>query len=196
MIDPVRRGSKSKPRSRAASVTSSQPTEAAPPFAKPAVSTQKIEPSKGYSGSALAVGRSLLSGVSSTTIRAPKTSTGSLSRSSFVNRAQASRPFPIASSPPPSAESLKHTSDASNSEPLPPPSVELSSIVPDEARPPTVLLSRQNLGSFFMSSKVGRGRLSTASRFKNNGDEPPLTDRYGFICERCVLVFVAITDSR
>ena len=72
---------------------------------------------------------------------------------------------------------------------LPPPSVELSSIVPDETRPPTVLLSRRNLGSFFQSSKnvnalvqgATASKLVTASRFKS--DEPPLTDRYGFICQ-------------
>jgi hypothetical protein len=60
----------------------------------------------------------------------------------------------------------------------PPPSVELSSIVPDETRPPTVLLSRQNLGSFFQSTRT---KLTTATRFTS--DQPPLTDRYGFICE-------------
>lgn len=65
--------------------------------------------------------------------------------------------------------------------PLPPPSVELASIVPDESRPPTVLLSRQNLGSFFTSSRKGTPKLSTATRFTS--DQPPLTDRYGFICE-------------
>lgn len=64
--------------------------------------------------------------------------------------------------------------------PLPPPSVELASIVPDESRPPTVLLSRQNLGSFFTSSRKGTPKLSTATRFTS--DQPPLTDRYGFIC--------------
>lgn len=65
---------------------------------------------------------------------------------------------------------------------VPPPSVELASIVPDEARPPTVLLSRQNLGNFFMSNNSpGRTKLNTATRFKS--DAPPLTDRYGFICE-------------
>ena len=63
----------------------------------------------------------------------------------------------------------------------PPPSVELGTIVPDESRPPTVLLSRQNLGSFFQST---RSKLATATRFES--DEPPLTDRYGFICtSRC-----------
>lgn len=65
--------------------------------------------------------------------------------------------------------------------PLPPPSVELASIVPDESRPPTVLLSRQNLGSFFTSSRKGTPKLSTATRFTS--DQPPLTDRYGFICK-------------
>lgn len=59
----------------------------------------------------------------------------------------------------------------------PPPSVELASIVPDESRPPTVLLSRQNLGSFFQSTRSNK--LPTATRFE--GDQPPLTDRYGFI---------------
>ena len=79
------------------------------------------------------------------------------------------------------AEQRAHPSAVSPSEETPLPSVELSSIVPDEVRPPTVLLSRRNLGNFFQSSKSVPTRLSTASRFKS--DEPPLTDRYGFICE-------------
>jgi hypothetical protein len=58
------------------------------------------------------------------------------------------------------------------------PSVEMGSMSMDESRPPTVVLSRQNLGGFF---QVGKGKLITASRFV--GDEPPLTDRYGFICQ-------------
>lgn len=69
------------------------------------------------------------------------------------------------------------------------PSVEMASIVSDDNQPPTVLLSRQNLGFFFQSSKSiagrastgERGRMQTATRFM--GSDPPLTDRYGFICE-------------
>lgn len=67
-------------------------------------------------------------------------------------------------------------------EPLPStplPSVEMASIVADEYQPPTVMLSRQNLGSFFQTNKSGK--LHTATRFQ--GSDPPLTDRYGFICE-------------
>lgn len=62
------------------------------------------------------------------------------------------------------------------------PSVEMASIVAEENQPPTVLLSRQNLGSFFQANKSGR--MHTATRFQ--GSDPPLTDRYGFICKYCL----------
>lgn len=70
------------------------------------------------------------------------------------------------------------------------PSVEMASIVPDENRPPTVLLSRRQLGSFFQSSK-SVPTLRTATRF--SGTEPPLTDRYGFICKHFLKLGVCET---
>ncbi|BEI79922.1 hypothetical protein CcaverHIS002_0104510 [Cutaneotrichosporon cavernicola] len=96
-------------------------------------------------------------------------------RPALLHRAS-SRPFPttaMAQALPSPDHSPNTTSPSADT---PPPSVELSSIVPDETRPPTVLLSRQNLGSFFQSSRT---KLTTATRFTS--DQPPLTDRYGFI---------------
>lgn len=88
-----------------------------------------------------------------------------------------SRPYPTTAM----ATSLPSPGNSPDDSPAetPPPSVELSSIVPDETRPPTVLLSRQNLGSFFQSTRAPK-KLTTATRF--TGDLEPLTDRYGFIC--------------
>lgn len=80
---------------------------------------------------------------------------------------------------------MSGSTDASpTGEYTPPPSVELAAIVAEENRPPTVLLSRQNLGSFFQSNQINKAKLVTASRFRNS--EPPLTDRYGFICKLAV----------
>ncbi|WVQ84107.1 hypothetical protein IAT38_006252 [Cryptococcus sp. DSM 104549] len=150
---------------------------------------------RGYGDTALAatasLGRSLLSSMTNATMRGSKSASspvagsnsgaGDDSRPSLLSRVSSSRGFPTtAISPPPSLSqpaTSAHNAHAQDGAPLP--SVELSSIVPDESRPPTVLLSRQNLGSFFQSSKIGRGKMTTASRFE--GAEPPLTDRYGFI---------------
>ncbi|ORY35339.1 rab-GTPase-TBC domain-domain-containing protein [Naematelia encephala] len=140
----------------------------------------------GYGDQALAVGRSLLSSVSTATLRAKAISSSSSfetpaqpTRPSLLSRVSSSRPFPTTAVSPPAPLQASSSSAASPTEDQPLPSVELSSIVPDETRPPTVLLSRQNLGTFFQSTKAGRGRIKVASRF--NGGEEPLTDRYGFI---------------
>ncbi|KAK8854964.1 hypothetical protein IAR55_003704 [Kwoniella newhampshirensis] len=138
----------------------------------------------GYGDQALAatasLGRSLLSSVSSATLRGTKAISGlsEETRPSLLSRTSSSRGFPTTAVSPPSGVQVGG-SHHSPSEETPPPSVELSSIVPDEARPPTVLLSRQNLGSFFQSTKVSKTKMATASRFES--DEEPLTDRYGFI---------------
>jgi hypothetical protein len=146
---------------------------------------------KGYTDTArsatAAIGRSLLSTVSNATMRAKAYSVGiedqppPSSRPALLNRASSSRAFPTTAVSGGTFNSHK-TPDLSqdNTESMPIPSVELSSIVADENRPPTVLLSRQQLGSFFQSSKAVP-TLRTASRFKST--ETPLTDRYGFICK-------------
>lgn len=139
----------------------------------------------GYGETAVAMGKSLLSSVSGATLRSSK-SQEEHPRPSLLSRVSSSRPFPTTAVSPPMAEHHTHSSLTSPTEEAPPPSVELASIVPDETRPPTVLLSRRNLGNFFLSNKVDGTKLSTASRFKS--DEPPLTDRYGFICTSRSLV--------
>lgn len=139
----------------------------------------------GFSDHALAatasLGRSLLSTVSGGTLRPTKTS---------ASASQTARPTPSRSATArPSAAAVVQagTSDSNdvsgNTTPSREiPSVELESIIPDESRPPTVVLSRNNLGSFFQSEKARAavGKMPKASRF--NGAEP-LTDRYGFICK-------------
>lgn len=167
-------------RSRAASVASAESRR----------TDNQENGNKGYSDSArsatAAIGRSLLSTVSNATMRAKAYSVGTEeqpvnSRPALLNRASSSRAFPTTAV---SGGTFNHhkTPDLSQSdtETMPLPSVELSSIVADENRPPTVLLSRQQLGSFFQSSKAVP-TLRTASRFKST--EAPLTDRYGFICK-------------
>jgi hypothetical protein len=187
----VRRSS----RSRATSITSTEN-----PFKPPDTPTK--DGYSGYGDQALAMGKSLLSSVSSVssaTLRGAKLApasaddsggsyshtqpqyTHSSHRPSLLSRVSSSRPFPTTAVSPPTLDLHANSGATSPSEETPPPSVELASIVPDESRPPTVLLSRQNLGNFFLSSRGGRGLISTATRFK--GEEPPLTDRYGFICE-------------
>ena len=140
---------------------------------------------KSYGDQALKVGRSLLSSVSNATIKGSKVMSGTDggSRPSLLSRVSSGRPFPTTAMSPPIAERQAGYGSSSTSpiEEVPLPSLELASIVPDESRPPTVLLSRHNLGSFFQSSKISKAKLQTASRF--NSSEPPLTDRYGFICE-------------
>lgn len=165
---------RARARSRAASVGSQQaPTGQAAPG---------TEPAHGYGDQALAatvaVGRTLLKHGKAAIEGLGDAPARPTSRPALLHRAS-SRPFPTTAmaqalpSPGHSPGTLSPSADT------PPPSVELSSIVPDESRPPTVLLSRQNLGSFFQSS---RAKLTTATRFTS--DQPPLTDRYGFICER------------
>lgn len=147
----------------------------------------------GYSDQALAatasLGRSLLSTVSNATTRA-KVYTPSnhqddrpSARPRLLNRVSSSRPNPTtALTAAPVTPQISHSSSHSGSDDNPTlPSVEMASIVPDEHRPPTVLLSRRQLGSFFQSSK-SVPTLRTATRF--SGSEPPLTDRYGFICKQ------------
>lgn len=173
-------------RSRAASVTSQQAAAAVEPATASAMATslgsasaiERRDPTgAGYSDQAIAatvaVGRTLLS-------RGKAAISGKvdepMARPALVNRAT-SRPFPTTAMAPalqsPGEPGFPLHTDT------PPPSVELGTIVPDEARPPTVLLSRQNLASFFQSSRVGAPKLATATRFTS--DQPPLTDRYGFI---------------
>ncbi|KAK4689732.1 small G protein signaling modulator 3, partial [Tremellales sp. Uapishka_1] len=167
---PGRRRSRDQSRSRAATVSSQD-----------GMSTPQKDAKNGYGDQALAatasLGRTLLSSVSSATVRGTKAVLGEdsprpslLSRGSSATKTALSQPM------------ANHTSSSSATSPLdesPLPSVELSSILPEESRPPTVLLSRQNLGTFFQSTKAGKSRMQTASRF--NGNEEPLTDRYGFI---------------
>lgn len=183
----VRRNS----RSRAASIASTET-----PYKTP--DTPLKEGYSGYGDQALAMGKSLLSSVSSATLRGAKLTSQSddpshshpyhtahtTHRPSLLSRVSSSRPFPTTAVSPPTLDHNAASSATSPSEEILPPSVELASIVPDESRPPTVLLSRQNLGNFFLSNRAGgagRGLISTATRFK--GGQPPLTDRYGFICE-------------
>ncbi|ODO03174.1 hypothetical protein I350_06019 [Cryptococcus amylolentus CBS 6273] len=137
-----------------------------------------------YGDGALAVtaslGRSLLSSVAGATMRGSKNMVGSGSdepRPSLRSRGSSSRGHPSAVASP---AVVQHTTmDSPPSAETPLPSVELSSIVPDESRPPTVLLSRENIGSFFQANKMAKQKIATASRFRS--EEPPLTDRYGFI---------------
>lgn len=139
------------------------------------------------------MGRSLLSSVSNATTRGNKVNgTDSAARPSLLSRVSSSHPFPTTAVSPPNVERQASARTASPSEDVPLPSVELASIVPDESRPPTVLLSRQNLGFFFQSTKNGRAKLQTASRFSSS--EPPLTDRYGFICLSFLIDTHAIAD--
>lgn len=165
----------SQPRSRVASVVSTD---------RLSVNSAPGPPStKGYGDQAIAatasLGRSLLSSVSGGTIR-PRVQDDQPARPSLLSRVSSSRPYPTTA-----VSDVPITPQISNTSPqLDPaqtlPSVEMASIVPDENRPPTVLLSRRQLGSFFQSSK-SVPTLRTATRFK--GTEPPLTDRYGFICK-------------
>jgi hypothetical protein len=147
--------------------------------------------SKGYSDSArsatAAIGRSLFSTVSNATMRAKAYSVGiddqpTPSRPALLNRASSSRAFPTTAVSGGTFNHHDQADDTQNSLEATTrlPSVELLSIVADENRPPTVLLSRQQLGSYFQSSKAVP-TLRTASRFMSS--EAPLTDRYGFICE-------------
>ncbi|ODN96372.1 hypothetical protein L198_04086 [Cryptococcus wingfieldii CBS 7118] len=126
------------------------------------------------------LGRSLLSSVAGATMRGSKNMVGSGSdepRPSLRSRGSSSRGHPSAVASPAVVQHATMDSPPSAETPLP--SVELSSIVPDESRPPTVLLSRENIGSFFQANKMAKQKIATASRFKS--EEPPLTDRYGFI---------------
>ncbi|WVQ76837.1 hypothetical protein IAR50_006511 [Cryptococcus sp. DSM 104548] len=139
---------------------------------------------KTYGDGALAatafLGRSLLSSVAGATMRGSKNIVGSGSyepRPPLRSRGSSSRGRPSATASP--AVAQHSTMDSPPSAEAPLPSVELSSIVPDESRPPTVLLSRENIGSFFQANKMAKQKIATASRFKS--EEPPLTDRYGFI---------------
>ncbi|KIR36411.1 hypothetical protein I352_01360 [Cryptococcus deuterogattii MMRL2647] len=141
---------------------------------------------KGYGESALtataSLGRTLLSSVTGATIRGSRSGAsvaGEEARPSLLSRGSSGHGFSVAAAP--SSPAISHSAAVGSppSEGTPLPSVELSSIVPDESRPPTVLLSRENLGSFFQSNRVNRAKMVTASRFES--DEPPLTDRYGFI---------------
>ncbi|TXT10778.1 hypothetical protein VHUM_02283 [Vanrija humicola] len=151
-------------RSRAASVASQQAAAAS---------------GTGYSDQAIAatvaVGRTLLSR-SKAAISGGSKVEEPMARPTLVHRAT-SRPFPTTAMAPALQGSGELGLPAHSD--TPPPSVELGTIVPDEDRPPTVLLSRQNLASFFQSSRVGAPKLATATRFTS--DQPPLTDRYGFI---------------
>ncbi|OCF41132.1 hypothetical protein I317_05046 [Kwoniella heveanensis CBS 569] len=177
--DPIsdRRRSRDLSRSRAASIVSQ---DAISPDLN--TSSKDKVPSGGYGDQALAatasLGRTLLSSVSSATMRGTRaiTSLNEETRPSLLSRASSSRGFPTTAISAPMPQVNSGSSATSPTEERPLPSVELSSIVPDESRPPTVLLSRQNLGSFFQNTK---GKLHTASRFES--DEEPLTDRYGFI---------------
>lgn len=174
----IRETARRNSRSRATSVVSADS-----PFNKSSGSDTPVKDPKaayGYGDTALAMGKSLLSTVSSATLRGAKsTSSEDHHRPSLLSRVSSTRPFPTTAVSPPMAEHRAGSAMVSPTEETPPPSVELASIVPDEARPPTVLLSRQNLGNFFLSTH--KAKLSTATRFKS--DAPPLTDRYGFICE-------------
>ncbi|ORX38703.1 rab-GTPase-TBC domain-domain-containing protein [Kockovaella imperatae] len=169
----------SKSRARATSIASQESQRSIPVEIEPPVSA---ESTKSYGDQARAVGRSLLSSVSHATIRGTKAmsaKTEDVARPATLARTM-SRPFLGNVSSPPLVNDMRPSpSSTSPQDETPPPSVELASIIPDEARPPTVLLSRQNLGSFFRASEVGKVKLSTASRFQSS--EPPLTDRYGFI---------------
>lgn len=171
---PKRRRSREQSRSRAASIASAD-------------LSGSNKDGKGYGDQAMAVGRSLISSVSNATLRGSKPTNGTdgASRPSLLSRISSSRAFPTTAVSPPTAKRQSGSGPGFPTEEAPLPSLELASIVPDESRPPTVLLSRQNLESFFQSTRVGKSKLQTASRF--NSDEPPLTDRYGFIC--AILLF-------
>lgn len=170
-----RRRSSRENRSRAVSIISQQSS---------LLSTGSASPSKepGYGDALVATatyGKSLLSTISTATLRGAKQMTygaSTPSRPALIDRASSSKLFPttaIAATP-------TTTSPTATL-----PSVELSSIVSEENQAPTVLLSRQNLGSFFSHGKRVT-KMQTATRF--NGDEPPLTDRYGFICGSTIFI--------
>ncbi|OCF75968.1 hypothetical protein I204_03265 [Kwoniella mangroviensis CBS 8886] len=169
-----RRRSRDFSRSRATSIGSQYP----------AVDPDKTREGKGagYGDQALAatasLGRTLISSVSNATIRGTRaiSSITDESRPSLLQRTSSSRAFPTTAISAPSAVGQSGSSATSPTEERPLPSVELSSIVPDDIRPPTVTLSRQNLGSFFQNTKT---KIATASRFES--EDEPLTDRYGFI---------------
>ncbi|WWC71777.1 uncharacterized protein I206_105736 [Kwoniella pini CBS 10737] len=169
-----RRRSKDLSRSRAASTGSQYPASD--------LDKSRETRSSGYGDQALAatasLGRSLLSSVSNATIRGTKaiSSITDDPRPALISRSSSSRAFPTTAVSAPAAIGQSGSSATSPTEERPLPSVELSSIVPDDIRPPTVTLSRQNLGSFFQTAK---SKLATASRFES--EEEPLTDRYGFI---------------
>ncbi|CAK9779640.1 TBC-domain-containing protein [Cutaneotrichosporon oleaginosum] len=156
--------SRTRARSRAASVGSQQ----APTVDQHGYGDQALAATVAVGRTLLKHGKAAIDGLGDTRDRpAP--------RPALLHRAS-SRPFPTTAMAQ-ALPSLDHSpGTGSPSAETPPPSVELSSIVPDETRPPTVLLSRQNLGSFFQSSRT---KLTTATRFTS--DQPPLTDRYGFI---------------
>ncbi|WVQ99801.1 hypothetical protein IAU59_006943 [Kwoniella sp. CBS 9459] len=178
--DPLtdRRRSRDLSRSRAASIVSQ---DAISPDLN--TSSRDRMPPSGYGDQALAatasLGRTLLSSVSSATMRGTRaiTSLNEETRPALLSRASSSRGFPTTAVSAPILPGQSGSSATSPTEERPLPSVELSSIVPDESRPPTVVLSRQNLGSFFQNTKGNK--LHTASRFESA--EEPLTDRYGFI---------------
>ncbi|WRT68185.1 uncharacterized protein IL334_005160 [Kwoniella shivajii] len=148
------------------------------------VDAESLRDSKpsGYSDQAIAatatLGRTLLSSVSSATMRGTRAiaNIGEESRPSLLSRTSSARAFPTTAVSAPSAVGQSGTSTTLPTDERPLPSVEMASIVPDDIRPPTVTLSRHNLGSFFQNSK---SKLVTASRFES--DDEPLTDRYGFI---------------
>ncbi|WWC93558.1 hypothetical protein V866_000393 [Kwoniella sp. B9012] len=169
-----RRRSRDISRSRATSVGSQYPS----------VDQDKTREGKGagFGDQALAatasLGRTLLSSVSNATIRGTRAISNITDepRPSLLQRTSSSRAFPTTAISAPSAVGQSGSSATSPTEERPLPSVELSSIVPDDIRPPTVTLSRQNLGSFFQNTKT---KIATASRFES--EDEPLTDRYGFI---------------
>ncbi|KAL7423526.1 hypothetical protein Q5752_001106 [Cryptotrichosporon argae] len=160
-------------RSRAASLSASVRRDDAIPVPKPSRGdTRGGAPA--WAGAADTVsatvnmGRSLLSSVSTATIRAARAPPAQPhdDRPGLLSRSSSSRHFGANS----------NERDDEDDDEVPAPSVEMASILPDETRPPTVLLNRHNLGSFFQSN---RAKIVTATRFK--AAEPPLTDRYGFI---------------
>ncbi|WVW85860.1 hypothetical protein I302_107898 [Kwoniella bestiolae CBS 10118] len=169
-----RRRSRDLSRSRAASIGSQLPSADLGSF--------RDTKGSGYGDQALAatasLGRTLLSSVSNATIRGTRVISNITDdpRPSLLHRTSSARAFPTTAISAPSAVAHSGSSATSPTEERPLPSVELSSIVPDDIRPPTVTLSRQNLGSFFQASK---NKLTTASRFES--EDEPLTDRYGFI---------------
>lgn len=195
---------RSAARSRATSIISQEPSISSDTGS--GTPARETRPSGyGYGDQALAatasLGRTLFSSVSgaTATVRGksssfpsstnPNNSDGNdTARPSLLSRVSSSRPYPttaIAISTSGLYNPISYSPSPPNTDGDPPPSVELASIVPDESRPPTVLLSRQNIGTFFQSHK--HRQLQTASRFKS--DDPPLTDRYGFICQSSPFFF-------